>query len=633
MPALRPFASLHLWLTVALALSGGLGAGCDNESGGGGPAAVEDLGAADGAAPDTGSPPPDGGEADGGAVLDAETDVGLLAPDLAPTPDAAADAGGVGPDPRQAARERSLFANVSFEHADQAGRPVGWTCVYLGEGQAPEPLCEVVEAKAPHGAAYLRIGPEVGVFQDEGEIDPTQHLRFDLFARRAGGVQPSDVYVFGFDGEAAEAEVVSTLYGRSASEEAGWWRIRSGSEPLAGVVSLRLVVYNSSAAEPLEIDDLVVLEEPEGASAEAFVLRAEHSSRLRLQAGAVPAQLWVPLPMDHGVQTPLHIGLRIEPADVVEAVEYRVDELGNLGAVLSFAPDASADGLRVAWTALLLALQVSPAALADFYPPGERPKRWLAATEVVNWEHEGIVDTAERITAGLDDPEQQLAAILGWTAVEIDGGGMPLSQDAAQVYETRDAACTGFANLAAALGRAAGLPTRSVANIPTWGGPLQTHYIDELYLGPELGWRLVEPQGTDCVLDADFTIVLRVTRPEDEGAEAMTYDGGWSSPGVPLFSLVRPLAGAGRMTAGFDAGAFPGCDSCDNQGFHHAVLEGDAQALRAAFEDARGLWQATQASWQASGPDPAEQELRQRFVDAGSLAELEEVLATLRAAR
>ena len=479
----------------------------------------------------------------------------------------------------------------------------------------------------------MKVPMRVGLFQDEANVDPAQHLRFDLFARRAGGVLPSDVYVFGFDGEAAEAEIVTTLYGRSASEEGDWWWIRSGTEPLVGVASLRLVVYNSSAAEPLEIDDIVVLQQPESAAAEAFVLRAEHSSRFELRVGAAQAQLWVPLPMDHGVQTPLHIGLRVEPAEVVDTIEYRVDELGNLGAVLSFPPDASADGVRVAWTALVLALQVAPAALVDYYPAGERPKRWLAATEVVNWEHEGIVETAQRITAGLDDREQQLGAILEWTATEVDGGGIPLSQDAAQVYETRDAACTGFANLAAGLGRAAGLPARTVANIPTWGGPLQTHYIDELYLGPERGWRLVEPQGTAVVLDADFAIVLRITRPEDEGAEAMTYDDGWSSPGVPLHSLVRPLAGAGRMTAGFDAGAFPGCDVCDNQGFHQAVLEGEGEALRAAFSEARALWLATQEAWQANGPDPAEQELRARLAEAGSLVELEQVLAELRAAR
>jgi len=473
----------------------------------------------------------------------------------------------------------------------------------------------------------LRLAPGVVAFQAETQFDAAAPVRYDLFARREG-LPPSTAafYMFGAENTDDAFDVLWTLYAKMVSEaESGWWFPSSFTQPLANVDFLRLCISNVDGEADMFLDDLVVVEEPEPTVPHGHLLRAEHYGMFTIFPGEEEGRLWVPLPLDHGVQVPLYVELTVEPEGLVSAVEYSVDEIGNLGAILVFAPDAQQVGAVVRWDAVVLTLEQEEAALAEFYAPIVEPDTWLADTPVVQMSHEGIAGASADAVMGLDDLEEQMVALLGISSSSIYLQGMPDGLDAANAFESHMGSCTSFANLGAALGRAAGIPTRTIANYLV-GMSQQTHSINEFYLGPDKGWRLVEPQSTAASVPGDYAVVVRVDWPDpDEGPAAMESTP-WSYPGVPLLSLVRPLAAHARFKSLIFTEHFPDCDTCDNRADYQAPLEGEAAKVRAAFDDARALWQESLTAWTTTGPDPSELEKRREFMNANSLDDVQTLL-------
>jgi hypothetical protein len=362
-----------------------------------------------------------------------------------------------------------------------------------------------------------------------------------------------------------------------------------------------------------------------------YLLRNDHADAFSCVAGAGEAVIWVPLPLRHGVQAPLHVELTLTPADSVARVEYEVDDLGNLGARLVVAAAAAPALVDVRWTGVVLTREATVAELGSLYPTRSDPAEWLAATPVVDSAYPGIVDAVTPLVAGLTDADDVMRAILSWSSTWITNEGELTGLDATTAFETRNGSCTAFANLAAAAGRVAGVPTRTIANY-LLGMPQQTHYVDEFYLGAELGWRLVEPQGTAPSLPADYAILIRQDRAADEGEFARAGLNDFAMPGVPARSLVHELEGTRRCQ--FQWSPSPPnatCPYCDNDPTKQASLYGDRPRVVGAFERAGTLWDATLTRWVAAGPDPAEQDLRRQFLAARDLDTVESLLAQLEA--
>jgi hypothetical protein len=554
-----------------------------------------------------------------------------LAPDaglmdaVAPTDlQPAEDAG----DPRQALRDRSLLANGSFEVVDAYGDLTGWTCSYGGEGAPPTPLCELITDASPDGTRFLRLAPNVAAFADITGFVPDGYVWYDLLARRGSGIKLHDFYLVGYSDPSDLGTVLWSSFPRISDDgPGGWTHVQSLTRPLAGSAHLRMIAHNTSGEDPLDVDDFVVAVETRP-TASGHLLRAEHGSGFRCAAGTEPAVVYVPLPLLHGVQTPLHVELSVDPPEVAD-VSYVVDDIGNLGARLTIAPDAAFSTATIRWQGVAMTREAALEELGGLYAPTSDPSPWLAATPVVDASCSGIADAAAQLTAGLVDPGDRMAAILGWTSTWITNEGQTLSLDATAAYETRNGPCTAFANLGAAVGRAAGLPTRTIANYFV-GVAQATHYIDEFYLDATRGWRLVEPQATSLSLPADYAFLIRQDRIADEGADSMQALHGWAAPGVPERSLVEGIEGTSRCRSlWLDPPPFAECSSCDNKATYQAPLKEEAARVAAAFEHARTLWQRTLTRLVTTGPDADELGIRRRFLDARDLADVEALLAEL----
>jgi hypothetical protein len=363
----------------------------------------------------------------------------------------------------------------------------------------------------------------------------------------------------------------------------------------------------------------------------SYLLRNEHAGGFTCVAGASEAVVWVPLPLRHGVQAPLHVELTVTPADAVARIEYEVDDLGNLGARLVVAATAAPGTTDIRWTGVVLTRQATLEEMATLYAAQTDTAPWLTATPIVDSAYPGIVDTVTPLVAGLSDPAEVMTAVQQWTSTYVTNPSELTGLDATTVFETRNGSCTGFANLAAAAGRVAGVPTRTMANYLV-GMPQQTHYIDEFYLGEEHGWRLVEPQGTAPSVPANYTILIRQDRVEDEGDFGLQGLNGTAIPGVPARSLVHELEGTSRCTMTWTTPApFPECPYCDNNPTSQAELIGDRTRVIAVFERAGTWWDTTLTGFVASGPDAAEQEIRHQFLAAQDLDTVEAILTQLEA--
>jgi len=274
---------------------------------------------------------------------------------------------------------------------------------------------------------------------------------------------------------------------------------------------------------------------------------------------------------------------------------------------------------------------VDDAERAEFYEADLPPETWLTATEVVNSEHEGIAALGQEIGDDSSSPLEQMLGVIEWTSANItyptDWSGVS-GLDATSAFESGEGSCTAFANLAAALGRAGNLPSRVLANYYV-GMAQQTHYIDEFYLGEELGWRRVEPQGTAATVKEDYVLAMRIVHPDDEGEEAFSPYA-WAFSGVPWKTLTTALAGYERFTPNFAYEYFPGHPGCDNQAAKTAWLVGPSSTFEQIFEDARASWQEDLEALLSDGEIGEERmAIRRQAAEAVDLDDVAEMISQL----
>jgi hypothetical protein len=153
-------------------------------------------------------------------------------------------------------------------------------------------------------------------------------------------------------------------------------------------------------------------------------------------------------------------------------------------------------------------------------------------------------------------------------------------------------------------------------------------FIDEFYLGPQLGWRRVEPQKPYSALPANYTVVVRHVLPSDESEAAFSPDR-FILSGAPLYSFVEPISGFNRMSVDWSPEPFLGCPACDNMASTQSVLTGSAQDAKAIFDRARTSWQADRPAYLAGGLAPDRMTLRRTATSAKTLGDLTSLLDSL----
>jgi hypothetical protein len=530
-------------------------------------------------------------------------------------------------DPRAAARAASIFKNLDFEDVDASGTPAAWTC-YCATGPA---ACKTVTSGAKHGQRALVLPSGCRAYQKTSAFTAGEGVRFDYFTR--GGV------VGPFDARILVSETVALNTDGLASAPKDWTALASrGAAPTAGSKSLFLMISNMNGAldypqpdgDDLFADDIVAVQD--GADPPPQVgtlLRATHFDQFGYAPGASPGSIYVSLPIDWASQTPLHFELTVTPKEIVDHVTYAVEEEHNWGATIAFAPNAKADTVVLRWDSVVLTRAVPDAELPTVFAAQAAPDQWLAASEIADFTYAPIGQTAQGLVTSGMTPLDKMLAVIGWTSSSLGGTGQLTGLDATTVFKTRTSSCTGYANLAMAMGRAVGVPTRHVTNIMV-GEAQDMHSIDEFYLGPDLGWRRVEPQGTAPRVPDDYGFIMRLVLPGDESPLAnRASPGGPLMSGIPLHEFTETLAGPEHITqAASYVQTFNDCTYCGTRADSQADLRDvSADAMKALFDRARASWQKDLAAFGAMSP--ARLATRRKALDAKKAADVGAILDAL----
>lgn len=361
------------------------------------------------------------------------------------------------------------------------------------------------------------------------------------------------------------------------------------------------------------------------------LLAGVHHTVLDYLEGDEPGIVWLPLPMDHATQVPLYVELTTnsETEAIVAGVEYLVDAFGNFGALIELTQDGSLEDAALHWDAIVLTRDVNAEERPVYYAATVDPSTWNQPTALADSSHDDIAALAVGLTAGAISELDEMKAIISWTSENIEyptDWSAVDSLDATTTLELGQSSSTGFANLATALGRAAGLPTRTVADLYV-DASQRTHFMNQFYLGEDLGWRRVEPQAAVELVPEEYALTLRVVTPNDEGDAALSTEL-WVFPGTPLYCQAQPLQGAERMVPK-NPEHFDDCASCDNRAELLATLSAPTDQMTLVFERARELWQRDLLDYQEGGLDEAIMEARRAALDAEDLSDVAAILAAI----
>jgi hypothetical protein len=544
-------------------------------------------------------------------------------PAAAPPPDAppAVSPDPTKPDTRQPQRDASIFQNLDFEKLDASGAPVGWSCGCGAQATA----CKVDDKNAKHGKNALVLGAGCYAMQTASKFDATRSVRFDYFASGAHAYKP-DVSIFGaFD----EEKLLSSEVAASKS----WTPVASdGVLRTDGMKKLTLLLMNSNGAEDgaagegpeIHIDDMIAVQDAPNPEAQSgSLLFAHHIDEYGLRSGATPASLFTPLPLDYASQVPLYVELTVEPASAVASIEYVAENEHDWGAIVHFAPGASAPTLRLVWDSVVLVRATPHAEIPQVYTKVADPTQWTQPSAIAESDYAPLVTTAQGLAPADASAEDKMKAVIAWTSSHIGGNGQLTGLDAKTVYDTRVSSCTGYANTAMAMGRVLGVPGRHVVNVLV-GMSQQMHSINEFWLGEDLGWRRVEPQSPSPFVPDDYGFIVRLVLPTDEVGDT----GGFS--GVPLNEFIEMREGASRFGAAAEPSTpFFDCSMCMNRADRQSVLRGTPGDMAQLLATARAKWQADRAQYLAGGLSATRMDARRKALQAKTAQDVAAILAAL----
>jgi len=167
-------------------------------------------------------------------------------------------------------------------------------------------------------------------------------------------------------------------------------------------------------------------------------------------------------------------------------------------------------------------------------------RRFLGATAFTQRDDPKIQETARRLALGARTEQQAVTAILNFVVDHLQYHYEPASHAAVYALETRSANCQGYAHLAIALLRAAGIPARVASGVSLSKGWRVTHADGTLTLKmgqgrhawmevfyPDLGWIPYDPQTSHL-----FVSLYHVRQAVGLDADEIVFSA-WGDPRAP----------------------------------------------------------------------------------------------------
>lgn len=517
--------------------------------------------------------------------------------------------------------DRKPAAPSEFETLGLALR--GWKCT-----------CDASEHEAPCGEAGNDAGfvvePQCWAWTSVPQLRGDRGL--ELAAEGRGPIPEFELDAKRADGLRAQSSPF-----RVESSPDGW-RARTAPSSTVAVDRVRVFLSNDGGA-PMHVQSVTASQNSANPPRPVgYLLSAEHYSELEIQPGPTTARVWLPLPIAHASQVPLWLDVQMHPPGVASAKFIAHDDT-NWGIDFSFAPQVGVDEFAIRWRAVLLVREVLPHERSRVYAEPGKVDVWTERSIAADSEDRVVVEIAQGLAAGSQVPADQLRRVVGWTSAHLgdenaaamtpEFEGLRVDASATIRRRAENTACTEFANVTTALGRALGLPTRQIAGYLV-GESLLTHSLSEVYLGPDAGWRRVEPQRSDTAYPEAAFVAVRVVRPQDEGVQAMAPHR-WAAPGVPMYVLIENLQGAERLQLRARTEHFEGCPKCDNHADLVATLEDeDSQRVDTALTEARHQWRAIRTALVEGGSLSGLMRSRRDMSQTRSVPQLQHALEAAR---
>lgn len=151
---------------------------------------------------------------------------------------------------------------------------------------------------------------------------------------------------------------------------------------------------------------------------------------------------------------------------------------------------------------------------------------YLKVSEVIDWQHPGIMERAKRIALGHETPMAIAKACFEWIRDEIchsyDYQMNPVTCRASDVLQHKTGYCFAKSHLLAALLRANQIPAGFCyqrLSIDDKGAPYSLHGFNGIYL-PEVGWYRVDARGNKEGVNAQFIppqeqLAFKIQLPEE----------------------------------------------------------------------------------------------------------------------
>lgn len=332
-----------------------------------------------------------------------------------------------------------------------------------------------------------------------------------------------------------------------------------------------------------------------------------------------------PMPMEFEDQVPLTYDLKIEPPSAVKQVLYTERKPLDWVVEVQFNPVKKGAKITLNWHSDVLVRPRSYAdlpksvALAKLADAPDAVKIWLNKSRCVQTDHPEILAQAKRMR---EKDVLALARNVTTLPSSIKPGNFR-TLDALEALR-KNGSCTSMANLATAIFRANGVPTRILACYPTWSGPLQTHYIVQFYV-PDYGWVWLESAIGEAPYLPYQDVITAIVYPEDE--EKSFEPKRWSMSGVPYMTLTENLGSSDFTISKMLIAPEKDCDHV--AGVVQRFEETDAKKWDAAFLTAQSVWRATLAQLKAS--ETLSDALKAAQKSAATAATLDELATRLQA--
>lgn len=472
----------------------------------------------------------------------------LLLACLAASPAAADPAGSNLPDDRF--KKESALENGGFEKGSDNRIP-GWAMVWPNFAEPEPELHYITEgAHSGRGCASIATRHEGGYTSWTQEIEKPPEgativhiegwIRFD----ESGGADQayaSLLILFLDAGKKRDIAFYSTP--RVASSSRGWQKVELDVPVPEGTKEWMVRCGVTGRARVFFDDIKLTWSVMKGKWVPALL--AEASCRYQVRAASSARKPWamISVPLPYMGQTPLGIRVTAEPEKAIDRFEI-VKDRENRFLRIWFERMKINDTVKfeVRTVVLLRDRLLSSGegiALSDRRKVPKEVKPFLEPAPGLETEDE----TIWKIAAGFDTTDlatlmTDLTAFLREN-MEYEGGS---NQGARASIASKKAVCTGFANAAAALLIAAGVPARILACTLT-EGELQEHYVVEAWTR-KLGWSRCESTAAEFPWGDSRNVILRIIYPD---APRTPYN-------VPIY-----MESGGGITMGCDSRGANGC--------------------------------------------------------------------------